>query len=154
MSKGKLGKARCCPWCGTATLERDYFNTATTCVDSCVSYICVTCCTGFSIRESPRASFVNRMYAVERKQRPPDEHHKGGGQIPLTERPLPELLQIETLLKAKRPRNRSDRERVGASLAAVRKAIQERGNAEQLESPENSLQGDTLVEARETQRVA
>lgn len=148
MAKGKLGKARFCPWCGTDSLVRDLFTVDTKSHHTHVSFICTVCCAGFSMRESPRAKFVNRMYALERKQRPPEK--KGGGRPPLPERPLDELVRIEALLAAKRPRGKVNRESVGASLAAVRMAIQER-NAGQRESSEDGQEIAPLVEARETQ---
>lgn len=131
MSRGKLGKARFCPWCATESLVRDTFSGDTQADHTHVSYVCTACCCGFSIRNSPRAMFVNRMYATERKQRPPDKPNSGAGsgKRPLSEKPLTELVRVEALLAAKRPHGRVNRESVNASLAAVRLAIQERGSA-------------------------
>lgn len=127
MSKGKLGKARFCPWCGTDSLVRDTFSGDTQAEHTHVSYVCAVCCTGFSLRNSPRAMFVNRMYALDRKQRPPEKPNRGGGgHPPLSEKPLTELVRVEALLAAKSPHGRVNRESVNASLAAVRSAIQER----------------------------
>lgn len=72
MSKGDLGQARFCPWCGTESLMRDYFNQSETHhANSHVSFICTSCNRGFSINNSPRVMFAHRMIASERRIRPP-----------------------------------------------------------------------------------
>src|SRR5687767_2007908 len=130
MSKGKLGRARFCPWCGTRTIERDNFNQSDTHhSDNHISYVCTTCHTGFSLQNSPRVMFAHRMYAQERQLRPPEERIrqqlkiKQGGCPPLSVRPLDELRNIESLLAAKKPHTKSSREHIESSLQAVRNEI-------------------------------
>lgn len=122
-SRGKLGKAIFCPWCGTKTLQRDTFSNDTNAEHTHVSYICETCCEGFSLRPSPRALFVNRMYAEERARRGPNTTSTSGGSPPLIERPLAELKDIERILLDIKPRGKADRESVAESLRKVREAI-------------------------------
>ena len=75
--------------------------------------------------------FVNRMYAVERKCRAPEERIrqqvKGSGKTALSERPLEELERIEGLLVAKKPHTKTSREHIRSSLEAVRNEIARRG---------------------------
>lgn len=113
MSRGKLGKARFCPWCSTATLQRDTFSADTQSKHTHVSYICTVCHTGFSIRDSPRVMFVNRMYAIERAKRPPEERIKqqvkGSGATALTNRSVENLVGLEKLLASKTPQHKAKR---------------------------------------------
>lgn len=135
MSRGKLGKATHCPWCGTKSLERDTFSGDTAAEHTHVSYVCTVCNTGFSVRNSPRAMFVNRMYATERKQRPPEERIRQQLKIPknscppLTQRPVEELKQIERLLAGKSPYTKSSRQHIEDSLNAVRNELARRNAA-------------------------
>lgn len=131
MSRGKLGKATHCPWCGTATLVRDTFSADTQSEHTHVSYICTTCCVGFSVRNSPRAMFVNHMYAIERAKRPPEERIRqqlkgNGGAAPLMVRPTEELKRVEGLLAAKKPHTKASREHIEKSLQAVRNELARR----------------------------
>lgn len=130
MGKGKLGKATFCPWCGTPTLTRDTFNSDTQRSDTHVSYTCSSCCTGFSLRDSPRVMFVNRMYAEVRKQRPPDnEHHPRSGQLPLSERSDFEINRIHELLLAKRPRTKAGKEANAIQMNNVKLELKRRKHA-------------------------
>ena len=129
-SRGKLHKAQCCPWCGTRTLVRDGFNPASHSAYNCVSYICVLCHTGFSLRDSPRAQYVNRMYAIERAQRPPDAEHvqaRRTGAPPLTEKSLHELQRLDELLRSKRPSSKAGRDANADQLRNVRAELARRG---------------------------
>lgn len=126
-SRGKLHKAECCPWCGTRTLVRDNFNPASHSAYSCVSYICTVCHAGFSLKESPRAQFVNRMYAAERMARPPEnEHIQRAGSPPLTERTLYELQRLEELLRSKHPASHASKQANALQLKNVRAELNRR----------------------------
>lgn len=133
MSKGKLGRIKFCPWCGTRTIKRDLFNQSDTHTsDNHISFICDTCHAGFSIQNSPRVMFAHRMFADDRQLRPPEERIRQqlqipqGGCSPLTERPLEELERIEGLLASKKPYTKRSREHIQASLSAVRNEIARR----------------------------
>lgn len=67
MAKGKYGKAAFCPWCGTRSLDRDYFNEHDR--DRHVAYLCRLCNVGFTISASQRVIFADRVFAIERQQR-------------------------------------------------------------------------------------
>lgn len=128
-----MHRAECCPWCGTRTLVRDGFVRSEHTSYSCVSYICVLCNTGFSLRNSPRADFVNRMYAAERSQRPPeDEHRLKPGSPPLSSRTLFELQRLEELLLAKSPASRASREANERHLSYVRAELRRRERSQHL----------------------
>lgn len=127
-SRGKLHKAQCCPWCGTRTLVRDGFVSEDHKSYSQVSYICSICFAGFSIRDSPRAQFAQRMYAIERQQRAPnDEHIQKPGKPPLTARSLYELTRIEELLRAKKPHSKESKAANALQLINVRAELARRG---------------------------
>jgi hypothetical protein len=125
----RLKYAIFCPWCGTKSLVRDYFNPASKSPDSAPpSFICDNCCTGFQLRQSPRVQFVQRMYASERAQRPPENEHKHFVRSePLTERSVFELQRIVGVLKGKKPRSRESREHITRSLAALEGELKRRG---------------------------
>lgn len=128
-SRGKLHKAQCCPWCGTRTIVRDGFNPASHTDYNCVSYICVLCNAGFSLRDSPRAQYVNRMYAEERARQPPTAEHvfaRRGGSPPLTERSLHELQRLDEVLRSKHPRSKTSREANAEQLKNVRAELNRR----------------------------
>lgn len=126
-SRGKLHKAQCCPWCGTRTLVRDRFDPTSHRDYACVAYICTVCFAGFSLRDSPRANFVNRMYQIERTQRPPEnEHVQRSGARPLTERSLFELTRLDELLRAKSPNSNASRQANALQLKNVRAELTRR----------------------------
>lgn len=136
MARGKLRKVKFCPWCGTATVERDTFNQSDNHhANDHVSWTCSNCLTGFSVAHSPRTMFVHRMYAQERQLRPPEERIRQqlqmsrGGSPPLRERPLEELEQIEKSLTEKKPHTKTSREHIESSLRAVRNEIERRKTA-------------------------
>lgn len=130
-SRGKLHKAECCPWCGTRTLLRDNFH-AEGYAERGASFICTTCSTGFLIRDSPRTQFAKALFARDRQLRPPEERIRQqlqipqGGCLPLTQRPMEELRQIERLLTGKQPHTKTSREHIESSLNAVRNEISRR----------------------------
>lgn len=142
MSKGKLGRARYCPWCGTQTLERDRFNQNDTHhADSHISYLCTTCQTGFSLYNSPRVMFAHRMFADDRQLRPPEERIRQqlkipqGGCPPLADRGLEDLERIESLLASKKPHTKTSKEHIAASLTAVRNEIGRRKHTTDMPQP-------------------
>lgn len=129
-SRGKLHKAQCCPWCGTRTIVRDGFNPASHSAYNCVSYICANCNTGFSLKDSPRAQYVNRMYAEERQRQPPTAEHvfaRRGGSPPLSERSLYELQRLEEVVRSKHPASSSSRQANAEQLKNIRAELARRG---------------------------
>lgn len=94
-----------------------------------MAYICTICFAGFSLRDSPRANFVNRMYQIERAQRPPDAEHvmaRQSGARPLSERSLHELQRLVEILRAKRPGKKSSKEANALQLQNVRAELNRR----------------------------
>lgn len=127
MSSGNLGKAVCCPWCGTPTLERDHFGMDQSAKG--VAYVCVLCFKGFMLTNSPRTRFAREMFKRDRAVRPPDNEHvmkPGGGSRPLSARSLFELTRLEELLRAKRPRTKTGKDANAAQLVNVRAELARR----------------------------
>lgn len=126
-SRGKLHLARICPWCGTATLVRDHFA-AEGYREKGASFFCTVCQTGFQLTNSPRVQFADRMFQIDRAQRPPENEHRTFVQSkPLTERSMFELQRIEGVLKGKRPHSKSSKEHNGRCLKAIQDEIKRRG---------------------------
>lgn len=132
-SRGKLHKAQCCPWCGTRTIVRDGFEASNHLAYTSVNYICTVCFAGFTLRESPRAQFVNRMYQLERAHRPQDSEHvlaRQPGARPLSDRSLFELTRLEELLQAKSPASHASRKANTEQLINVRAELMRRKDGE------------------------
>lgn len=126
-SRGRLHLARICPWCGTATLVRDRF-TGEGYREKGASFLCTVCHTGFQLSNSPRVQFAERMFQMDRAQRPPENEHRTFVQCkPLTERSMFELQRIEGVLKSKRPATKSSKEHNARCLSAVQGEIRRRG---------------------------
>jgi len=126
-SRGKLHTARICPWCGTPTLVRDHFAVEGY-REKGASFFCTVCHTGFQITHSPRVRFAERLFQLDRAQRPPENEHRTFVQSkPLTERSMFELQRIESVLKAKRPHSQSSKEHNARCLQTVQDEIKRRG---------------------------
>jgi hypothetical protein len=93
--------------------------------------ISTNCNTGFSLKNSPRVEFTNRMFQIERAQRPPDDRAIGArakvkSTPSLADLSLAELERIEETLMKKRPYTARSRQHIHKSLDAVRAEIRKR----------------------------
>lgn len=65
-SRGKLHKARFCPWCGLDRIERDNYANPD---HSKVEFVCLSCGACFRLMEGSRRLAAARIFAQERKFR-------------------------------------------------------------------------------------